>query len=194
MNMYQFAKNLVWTTLKPIYRFDIKGLEHFPKTGGVLVCSNHIDALDPPVVGITAPRPVHFMAKEELFNMPILKPLLPKLNAFPVKRGLSDREALRRALALLKNGDVMGLFPEGTRSKDGKLGKGFSGAGFFALKGDADVVPCAIIGPYKPFKRLKVVYGKPIIMQPYRDRKATADEVTLVIMSEIQKLLNDNKS
>ena len=194
MNMYQFAKNLVWTTLKPIYRFDIKGLEHFPKTGGVLVCSNHIDALDPPVVGITAPRPVHFMAKEELFNMPILKPLLPKLNAFPVKRGLSDREALRRALALLKNGDVMGLFPEGTRSKDGKLGKGFSGAGFFALKGNADVVPCAIIGPYKPFKRLKVVYGKPIIMQPYRDRKATADEVTLVIMSEIQKLLNDNKS
>lgn len=194
MNMYQFAKNLVWTTLKPIYRFDIKGLEHFPKTGGVLVCSNHIDALDPPVVGITAPRPVHFMAKEELFNMPILKPLLPKLNAFPVKRGLSDREALRRALALLKNGDVMGLFPEGTRSMDGKLGKGFSGAGFFALKGDADVVPCAIIGPYKPFKRLKVVYGKPIIMQPYRDRKATADEVTLVIMSEIQKLLNDNKS
>ncbi|MGB2993155.1 MAG: lysophospholipid acyltransferase family protein [Paenisporosarcina sp.] len=194
MNMYQFAKNLVWTTLKPIYRFDIKGLEHFPETGGVLVCSNHIDALDPPVVGITAPRPVHFMAKEELFNMPILKPLLPKLNAFPVKRGLSDREALRRALALLKNGDVMGLFPEGTRSKDGKLGKGFTGAGFFALKGDADVVPCAIIGPYKPFKRLKVVYGKPIIMQPYRDRKATADEVTLVIMSEIQKLLNDNKS
>lgn len=194
MNMYQFAKNLVWTTLKPIYRFDIKGLEHFPKTGGVLVCSNHIDALDPPVVGITAPRPVHFMAKEELFNMPILKPLLPKLNAFPVKRGLSDREALRRALSLLKNGDVMGLFPEGTRSKDGKLGKGFSGAGFFALKGEADVVPCAIIGPYKPFKRLKVVYGKPIMMQPFRDRKASADEVTLVIMSEIQKLLNDNKS
>lgn len=194
MNMYQFTKNLVWTTLKPIYRFDIKGLEHFPKTGGVLVCSNHINALDPPVVGITAPRPVHFMAKEELFNLPILKPLLPKLNAFPVKRGLSDREALRKALSLLKSGDVMGLFPEGTRSKDGKLGKGFSGAGFFALKGEADVVPCAIVGPYKPFKRLKVVYGKPIVMQPYRDRKASADEVTLVIMNEIQKLLDENKS
>jgi 1-acyl-sn-glycerol-3-phosphate acyltransferase len=194
MNMYQFAKNFVWTTLKPIYRFDVKGLEHFPKTGGVLICSNHIDALDPPVVGITAPRPVHFMAKEELFHMPILKPLLPKLNAFPVKRGLSDREALRKALALLKNGDVMGLFPEGTRNTDGKLGKGFSGAGFFALKGDANVVPCAIIGPYKPLKRLKVVYGKPIDMQPYRDRKASAEEVTSVIMNEIQKLLDQNKS
>ena len=193
MNMYQFTKSLVWTALKPVYRFDIVGLEHFPKTGGVLICTNHIDALDPPVVGITAPRPVHFMAKEELFNMPILKPLLPKLNAFPVKRGLSDREALRKAIALLKNGEVMGLFPEGTRSKDGKLGKGFSGAGFFALKGEADVVPCAIIGPYKKFKSLKVVYGEPIIMQPYRDRKASADEVTVIIMNQIQKLLDDNK-
>ncbi|WP_342541719.1 lysophospholipid acyltransferase family protein [Paenisporosarcina sp. FSL H8-0542] len=193
MNLYKFAKSLVWTALYPIYRFDIKGLEHFPKTGGILICTNHIDALDPPVVGITSPRPVHFMAKEELFNMPILKPLLPKVNAFPVKRGLSDREALRRALAILKGGDVMGIFPEGTRSKNGELGKGFSGAGFFALKGEADVVPCAIIGPYKPFKRLKVVYGEPIIMQPYRDQKASADEVTTVIMERIQKLLDENK-
>ena len=194
MNLYQFAKSLVWTALNPVYRFDIKGLEHFPKTGGILICANHIDALDPPVVGITAPRPVHFMAKEELFNAPVLKPLLPKLNAFPVKRGLSDREALRRALAILKGGDVMGIFPEGTRSKNGELGKGFSGAGFFALKGEADVVPCAIVGPYKLFKRVKVVYGEPIIMQPYRERKASADEVTSVIMERIQQLLNENKA
>ncbi len=193
MNLYQFAKSLVWNALNPIYRFDVKGVEHFPKTGGVLVCANHIDALDPPVVGITAPRPVHFMAKEELFNVPVLKPLLPKLNAFPVKRGLSDREALRKALSLLKGGDVMGIFPEGTRSKDGELGKGFSGAGFFALKGEADVVPCAIIGPYKAFKRLKVVYGEPIHMQPYRDQKMSADEVTLVIMNRIQELLDEHK-
>lgn len=194
MNMYQFAKSLVWNVLNPLYRFDIKGLDNFPKSGGILICANHIDALDPPVVGITAPRPVHFMAKEELFQAPILKPLLPKLNAFPVKRGLSDREALRRALAILKNGDVMGIFPEGTRSKNGELGKGFSGAGFFALKGEADVVPCAIIGPYKPFKRLKVVYGEPIIMQPYRDQKASADDVTKVIMDKIQQLLDEHKS
>jgi len=194
VNLYQFAKSLVWKVLNPIYRFDIHGLEHFPKTGGILVCTNHIDALDPPVVGITAPRPVHFMAKAELFNAPVLKPLLPKLNAFPVKRGLSDREALRTAIALLKGGEVMGLFPEGTRSKNGDLGKGYSGAGFFALKGEADVVPCAIIGPYKAFKRLKVVYGEPIQMQPYRDRKASADEVTTVIMSHIQRLLDEHKS
>lgn len=193
MNLYTFAKSLVWNVLNPIYRFDIRGLEKFPKTGGVLICANHIHALDPPVVGITAPRDVHFMAKEELFTAPILKTILPKIYAFPVKRGMSDRDALRKAIAVLKSGNVMGLFPEGTRSKTGELGKGFSGAGFFALKGEAAVVPCAIIGPYKAFKRVKVVYGEPIDMQPYRERKASADEVTQVIMAHIQQLINENK-
>ena len=193
MNLYTFAKSLVWNVLNPIYRFDIRGLEKFPKTGGVLICANHINALDPPVVGITAPRDVHFMAKEELFTAPILKTILPKIYAFPVKRGMSDRDALRKAIAVLKSGNVMGLFPEGTRSKTGELGKGFSGAGFFALKGEAAVVPCAIIGPYKAFKRVKVVYGEPIDMQPYRERKASADEVTQVIMDHIQQLINENK-
>ncbi len=194
MNLYTFAKSLVWNVLNPLYRFEVKGLEHFPKTGGVLICANHIDALDPPVVGITAPRDVNFMAKEELFNMLVFKGLLPKLRAFPVKRGMSDREALRKAISLLKNGEVMGLFPEGTRSKTGELGKGFSGAGFFALKGEAVVVPCAIIGPYKLFKRVQVVYGTPIDMEPFRERRASAEEVTGVIMQHIQNLIDENKS
>lgn len=194
MNLYQFAKGAVLTALNPIYRFDVEGRENFPKSGGVLVCSNHINALDPPVIGILAPRPVHFMAKQELFEAPILKHLLPHLNAFPVKRGMSDREAMRKAINLLKEGHVVGLFPEGTRSKDGQLKPGLAGAGFFALRGEADVIPAAIIGPYKPFKRLKVVYGKPMDMTSFRERKASADEVTAAIMAEIQKLLDSHRS
>lgn len=194
MNLYFFAKTVVYNVLKPIYRFEVIGADKFPKEGGILLCSNHIDNLDPPVVGINAPRPVNFMAKEELFNVPILKSILPGVRAFPVKRGMSDRDALRRALKLLKDGEVVGLFPEGTRSKDGELGKGFSGAGFFALRGEANVVPCAIIGPYKPFKRLKVVYGDVIDMQPYREKKASAEEVTEVIMSNIAALLDQHKT
>ncbi|WP_142826467.1 lysophospholipid acyltransferase family protein [Planococcus soli] len=191
MNLYAFGKGLVKTVLSPLYRFEIIGAENFPKEGGILLCSNHIHALDPPVVGMTAPRTVHFMAKEELFNAPILGPILPKVNAFPVKRGMSDREALRTALKILKNGDVVGLFPEGTRSTDGVLKKGLSGAGFFALRGNADVMPCAIIGPYKAFRKVKVVYGEPIRMAPFRERKASVDEVTEAIMSSIQKILDD---
>ncbi|WP_391121691.1 lysophospholipid acyltransferase family protein [Psychrobacillus sp. L3] len=193
MNLYSFAKTVVYAALKPIYRFEVIGAEKFPKEGGILLCSNHIDALDPPVVGINAPRPVNFMAKEELFHIPILKSILPGVNAFPVKRGMSDRDALRRAIKLLKDGEVVGLFPEGTRSKDGTLGKGFSGAGFFALRGEANIVPCAIIGPYKPFRKLKIVFGEKIDIQPYRDRKASAEEVTEVIMTNIGQLLDQYK-
>lgn len=189
LNLYSFAKSVVFGVLKPVYRFEVIGRENFPKDGGVLLCSNHIDNLDPPVVGINAPRPVHFMAKAELFNAPILGKLLPGLNAFPVKRGMGDREALRKGLALLKEGKVLGLFPEGTRSKTGELGKGLAGAGFFALRSDAYVMPCAIIGPYKAFAKLKVVYGKPIDMKELRERKASAEETTEFIMGEIRNLI-----
>nr|WP_279576997.1 lysophospholipid acyltransferase family protein [Planococcus ruber] len=182
---------MVKTALTPLYRFEVIGAEKFPKEGGILLCSNHIHALDPPVVGMTAPRTVHFMAKEELFKLPVLGGILPKVNAFPVKRGMSDREAMRTALKVLKSGEVVGLFPEGTRSTDGVLKKGLSGAGFFALRGGADVMPCAIIGPYKTFRKVKVVYGDPIQMAPFRERKASADEVTEVIMASIQDILNE---
>lgn len=192
MNLYAFGKTLVKTALTPLYRFEVTGHENFPKEGGILLCSNHIHALDPPVVGMTAPRTVHFMAKEELFKLPVLGALLPKVNAFPVKRGMSDREAMRTALKILKSGEVVGLFPEGTRSSDGVLKKGLSGAGFFALRGNADVMPCAIIGPYKAFRKVKVVFGEAISMEPFRERKATPDEVTEVIMASIQKLLDEN--
>lgn len=193
MNLYRLAKILVSTLFYPFYRINVIGKQNFPKDGGVLLCTNHIDNLDPPVVGITCPRTVHFMAKEELFEAPVLKSLLPKVNAFPVKRGMSDRQAMRKALSLLKEGKVVGLFPEGTRSRDGELQEGLAGAGFFALRGNAHVVPCAIIGPYKPFKRLKVVYGKPIDMTTYREEKATPEEVTAVIMNEIRTLIDTNK-
>lgn len=193
LTFYSFARSLVNSVLGPIYRIEVIGKENMPADGGVLLCANHIDNLDPPVVGITAPRPVHFMAKEELFSVPLLGKIVPHLNAFPVKRGMSDREALRKGLGILKDGKVLGLFPEGTRSKTGEMGKGLAGAGFFALRSDAHVVPCAIIGPYKAFKKLKVVYGKPIDMESIKEKKLNAEQATDLIMGEIQALINKYK-
>ncbi|WP_423407253.1 lysophospholipid acyltransferase family protein [Heyndrickxia sp. MSNUG] len=193
MTFYSFARSVVNALLKPIYRIEVIGKENIPSEGGVLLCANHIANLDPPVVGITATRPVHFMAKDELFSVPVLGKIVSKVNAFPVKRGMSDREALRKGLGILKEGKVLGLFPEGTRSKTGEMGKGLAGAGFFALRSEAYVVPCAIIGPYKAFTKLRVVYGKPIDMDSVRANKVNAEQATDLIMSEIQKLITQYK-
>lgn len=193
LTFYQVGKTVCKMAIKPIYRFEVIGSENFPKEGGVLLCTNHIHALDPVVVGINAPRPVHYMAKEEIFSTPIIGKILPKVYAFPVKRGLSDREALRKGLSVLKEGHVLGLFPEGTRSKTGELGKGLAGAGFFALRSTAKILPCAIIGPYKTLGRLTIVFGKPLDVTEARANKISADEMTEMIMYEISKLINSHK-
>lgn len=193
MTIYTFARSVVNMIYKPLYRIETIGQENIPKVGSVLLCSNHISNFDPIVVGITTPRPVHFMAKEELFRVPLFGKFVPYLNAFPVKRGMSDREALRKGLAILKEDSVLGLFPEGTRSKTGELGEGLAGAGFFATRSQALIVPCAVIGPYKAFNKLKVVYGKPVDFSEYRKNKISADEATKIIMEEIRKLIIANK-
>ena len=159
-----------------------------PKNGAVIVASNHVSYLDPVVVGCVFTREINFLAKEELFKGKFGKFLFSKLNAVPIKRGMKDRQALRQALNILKEGKVLGLFPEGTRSKTGELGEGLSGIGFFALRSEATVVPCVIVGPYKVGRRLKIVYGEPVKMDKLREEKASAKEATEQIMQEISKL------
>lgn len=193
MNLYKVGKFLFTVILYPLYRIKVIGKKNIPKEGPVIICSNHISNLDPPVVGITSGRNIHFMAKEELFKNKFFGKILRNVNAFPVKRGMKDRNALRGGLKILEENETLGLFPEGTRSKTGEVGQGLAGAGFFALRSEAWIVPCAIIGPYKPFKRLWVVYGEPIDMSSYRENKATARETTDMIMKEIEKLAKNPK-
>ncbi len=193
MWLYKFGKSLCSIYFKSQYKIEVLGTENIPKDGGVLLCSNHISNNDPPLVGVTCPRDISFMAKEELFRMPVIKSIMHGIRAFPVKRGMSDRNALKLGLSLLKEGNVLGLFPEGTRSKTGELGTGLAGAGFFALRSNAAVVPCAIIGPYKRFDKLKVVYGKPIDFEPIRAGKLSAQDATDIIMKEIGLLIENNR-
>lgn len=190
--LYQIGKALSWLFLTLFFRVKVIGKHHLPKSGPTIVCSNHTSNFDPPVVGVTNPRPVSFLAKEELFSRPILKWLMTHLRAIPVRRGMSDRGALKKGLEVLKEGHVMGLFPEGSRSKTGELKKGLAGAGFFALRSKAYVVPCAIKGPYKLFGKVTVIYGEPIDFETLRKEKVSAQEATDVIMSRIQSLLDDH--
>ncbi|MFC0299417.1 lysophospholipid acyltransferase family protein [Virgibacillus soli] len=189
MTLYRFAKRIVAIIFFPLYRIKVVGRENIPKNGAVIICSNHISNLDPPVVGITSSRDIYFMAKEELFDNRFLNKLLTGINAFPIKRGASDRQALRKGMNILAEGKTLGLFPEGTRSKTGKLGKPLPGVGFFALKSKAVVIPCAIKGTYKPFHKTVVTYGKPMDMEALRAQKVNAKQAADAIMDEIQILL-----
>jgi len=193
MKLYSFGKWLCGTYFKATFKPEIIGAENMPETGGVLLCTNHIHNYDPPLVGVASPRDVHFMAKSELFSIPVLKHIMPKINAFPVKRGMSDKTALKTGMKLLKEGNVVGLFPEGTRSKTGEIGEGLAGAGFFALKSEAAIVPCAIVGQYQKGKKLKVVFGKPIDFTQLREQKASAKEATELIMKHIGLLKKENE-
>ncbi|WP_307331327.1 lysophospholipid acyltransferase family protein [Evansella vedderi] len=191
MRLFRIGQFLCRTFFRLFFRVKVIGTEKIPDNIGVLLCSNHIHALDPPLVGAFIKRPTRYMAKAELFEAPILKGLIPKLGAFPIKRGMSDRQALRTGLKLLSEGEMVGVFPEGTRSKNRKLQKGLTGVGFFALRSNAAIVPCAIIGNYKLFSKLTIVYGAPISMEKLREEKASAEEATEKIMEGIQTLLDE---
>ncbi|MFD1413876.1 lysophospholipid acyltransferase family protein [Oceanobacillus jeddahense] len=192
--LYHVAKFIISILFYPFYRIKVTGKHHIPKKGPVIICTNHTSNLDPPVVGITASRTVHFMAKEELFQGKFLGGLLSRVHAFPVKRGLADRNALRGGLKILEEEGTLGLFPEGTRSKDGKPGKALPGVGFFALRSQAEVVPCVIISNYKLFRRTKVIYGKPMDVEVYRKNKASAKDMSEGIMEEIRNLYEIHKN
>lgn len=193
MNLYSAGQALCRSYLSAFYDVEIIGKENIPKDEGVLLCCNHIHLMDPPFLGSFIDRPIYYMAKAELFETPILKTLLPNLNAFPVKRGASDKQALRQGLKILKDKNVLGIFPEGTRSETGEIQKGLAGVGFFALKTDAKVVPSAIIGPYKLFKPLKVVYGKPLDFSELKEAKVSSEDATNYIMEAIAELIRVHK-
>ncbi|SFS94100.1 lysophospholipid acyltransferase family protein [Marininema halotolerans] len=193
--LYQLGRSLCRTYFRLFFRWEIKGAEHIPADGPVVICCNHIDNMDPPLLGSSISRKVHFMAKKELFSVPLLGPILPRLGAYPVSRGAGDKGALRKSLELLKEGKVLGIFPEGTRSKNGQLGKGRTGAAFIALRSDSVIVPAAVTGPYRKFQRIKITFGKPIDLTPYRAKginSETVEEVMEKTMNEIAALLPIN--
>jgi 1-acyl-sn-glycerol-3-phosphate acyltransferase len=143
---YQFAGVLVRSVARFLLWGEFRGREHVPCTGPVLLMANHCSTVDPPLVGVACPRKLYYMAKAELFEVPGLKQLIRALNAYPVRRGAPDRMALRRTFHLLEQGEAVLIFPEGTRSRDGRLKEAEPGAVLFALRTGVPVVPVAIAG------------------------------------------------
>ena len=153
MRFYRLMRRLVGPILRRYFRIRVTGLERLPRTGPVVLAINHRSMLDPILIGAVMPRPVCFMAKEELFRYPGLGRLLRWLGAFPVRRGEPDREAIQHALRRLREGQVVGIFPEGTRSVDGRLLTLHGGTALLALKSGAPILPVAITGTERAMPR-----------------------------------------
>lgn len=170
-----FGHITLWTAVRIPLRLRVRGREHLPKDGPVLIVSNHISQADPPILGVAAlPRKSYYMAKIELFGVPVLRDIIYGLGAFPVDRGASDRRALRLAREILGRGDQLLMFPEGTRHTDGRLRPGLPGAGTLGLVPGVTVVPAAIWGSQRALRRVTVAFGPPVDLSDLVDGPKSA--------------------
>jgi len=198
--IYYFGRFVFYIYLNIFYRLRIHGVKNIPGRKPFIICSNHIKWIDPATVGVAIPARyrIRFMAKKELFNILIFSFIVRMAGAFPVNREQADYGAIKKAFQLLKEGHVLGLFPEGSRSKDGKLQKAQNGAALIAVRSGVPVVPVAIVGPYRFLKPLHVYIGQPFVLPPLvydskEDKKVRLDEMSYEIMGKIRDLMPDKR-
>ena len=194
---------IAWFVVSFVYGLFLRrktyGAENVPKTGPVLIASNHLSYLDPPLVGTAVWRPAYFMAKEELFHSRLGGWFIRQLNAFPVQRGSADRASLKHSLDLLSQNKVFVMFPEGTRSETGELGEAEMGVGMIAYRSGAPVVPAYLWGTDRAMPRsggihlapIGIAFGKPLHFAATEGRKpgrAEYEEAARQIMAAIAQL------
>lgn len=177
-----------------LFRTTVIGRENVPANGGVILAGNHISYADPVLLWCRSPRPVHFMAKSELWDSSVLGWSLDHFWAFPVTRGEADRAALAKAGEYLSAGDPVGIFPEGTRNRDG-VAEAQGGAAFIALRSGVPIVPVGIAGTdrIKPagmrgigFPKVVISFGIPLDPSAFEGgRKERVDAITSNLMHRI---------
>ena len=184
----KFVRKLVKVTLGVVYRiaFRVKITGQVPDEGAYVLCCNHINYLDAAAIVLFNKRKVNFVAKEDLFQHGILMWLGHLFDVIPIKRDMQDIDAMKRCLKVLKNGELLGIFPEGTRKGMEKNMKAKNGAAFMAMKAKVKVIPIGIHGTFKPFSKVYINYGEPIDLSGYT--KETIDKATENIMDTIVML------
>ena len=179
----------------------IIGSENVPKVGPVILAPNHVSMADPPLMACVLDRPMRFFTKAELFKVFFIGPYIRGLGAFPVVRGTPDRKAIRQAIDVLTNGEMLLMFPEGVRGDGVTLGEPEKGITMIATKTSAMIVPVFIAGTEKMLPRggaklrrnhLTVRFGKPIDVAPYKDRRSAGDTLGRDIMAAIGALRDEH--
>lgn len=197
--LYRIVKSIVRGLARLLFRLEARGTGHVPLSGPALIVANHASVLDPPMVGVVAPRPLHFLAKAELFSIPLFGRLIFAVNARPVRRDGTDPGALRTALRVLEAGQALLIFPEGTRGEEGTLREGKPGAGMLAVVSGAPVVPVYIEGSGRVLPRgrwvprwgtIRVSFGPPLSFAGGRgsERKEQYREASRQMMAAIARV------
>jgi 1-acyl-sn-glycerol-3-phosphate acyltransferase len=144
---------VVRSLFRLVMEMDVKGLEHFPRRGAVILAANHVTNFDVFPMQFSVPRPIFFMGKAELFKNPLLDVFLRNLSGFPVNRGEKDEWAMRHAAKVLEHGQTLGMFPEGTRSQGRGLKVAKTGTARLAIEADCPILPMTVVGSDQFFKR-----------------------------------------
>jgi 1-acyl-sn-glycerol-3-phosphate acyltransferase len=189
-----------WSVVSPMlglyFRGRVYGAEQVPTTGGLVVVANHASDFDPPLLSAAVRRPVSYMAKEELFNVPVLSQAIRLYGAYPVKRGSADRSAIREALKQLDQGWAVGIFLQGTRTVNGRIPEPKIGAALIAAKAQVPLLPVSLWGTQHIFKKgtaiprpvpLTIRIGAPIAPPASTDRERL-DAITAQCTTEIHRL------
>ena len=193
--LYSIIRFFLDVVFKLLFRCEILGRENVPAEGGLIIAANHQSNWDPPLAATFATRPVSYMAKQELFDVPVFGSIIRSMYAFPVKRGAADRNAIKTALQVLAQKKCLGLFPEGTRSKDGEIHKPEAGIALIAAKAKVPVVPTALIGTDKMFgkavffPKLRVIYGEPLLFTGDIKDKESLQAFSQEIMDRIAQMI-----
>lgn len=170
---FRFIANIIF---KILYRIEIINKDNIPKEGRFLLCSNHISIFDPVVLSIIVPREIAWMGKKELFQNKLSAKLFTTLGVFPVDRNETELSTIKHAMKLLKNGGILGIFPEGTRVKEMDIENAKPGVALIGIKTKSPILPVYIEGTYKPFSKLKVHFGDTFeFSESYGERLTTND-------------------
>ena len=201
---YRFAHWVVRAFFAVYFRLEVEGRENVPQHGGAVIAANHASYLDPPAVGAAMPRKLNFMAKEQLFRIPVLASVIKALGAFPVRPASGDRAAIAHALKVLGSGQLMGIFPQGRRADNDDLALR-GGAVFLALKTNVPLIPVAVLGSDRAWgvgrkfplpKKIRVKIGKPINLPPLdpKRRQEQIAEGNEKLRSSLRTLLAEDGS
>ena len=197
---YTFVSRcIIFPLFKCFFRGKVHGYFNIPRKGSLIVVSNHGSHLDPPLLGHALGRPIGFMAKAELFKIPIMGYLIRQLGAYPVKRGGSDREAIRMASERLSEGLATGIFLDGTRQSNGRVNHPMNGAAFLSARTNSSLLPVAIInshralrsGSFLPrFVPIHIYIGEPL-SPPNSKKKLDLDLRTTQLQNSINNMIDN---